>query len=1442
MMAPLLLIAHGHNGHSKTGTNFGYQFKFIKNQGQFKSTILYKAEVPSGNLYFEQNRLVYNFRDLSAVQHPHNRVIDSSLYPHPVVNGHSFNVEFVNSNFNNAISANNKFDEYHNYYLGNDESKWASDVPLFGSLIYKELYPQVDMHTGTKEGKLKFEFVVKPGGNTNTIQLDYQGLNRVKIKNNELYLYTSIGEIVEEKPYAYQIINGEQKEVYCKYKLQGTTLSFELPEGYNKDYELVIDPTLIFSTYSGSFSDNFGTTATYDSQGFLYSGSIVFGAVGTGYPVTTGAYQTAFKGGTSAGGVDVAISKYDTTGTKFIYSTYLGGSADEMAHSLVVNSRDELYIFGSTGSTDFPVTNNAFQKNMNNPSAANSVTFGGLGISHTLGTDLFVFKLSADGKQNLGCTFIGGSKNDGINDTVRVASHTLRYNYADEIRGEIDIDGNDNIYIATCTNSPDFPMRGNGFDPTFNGGGQDGIIVKLTNDLDSILWSSYFGGEAKDAIYSLAIDRVNNIYVAGGTNSKDTSKISTGSNLAHLSYGGGRTDGIIAHIKEDGSSIINSTYYGTKEYDQIYFIELDRKGFVYIYGQTEDTTDFFLKDAVYGNSKDGVFISKLTGGLDSTYWSTLIGSGTNTNSLAQPQISPTAFLVDVCNSIYFSGWGGATNDINLGGFLAINNNNAANISGMDTSTDAYKKTTNGNDFYLGAIANDASRLTYGSFYGGNLSNEHVDGGTSRFDKKGIIYQSVCAGCGGNSDFPISPSSGAVSSKNNSSNCNNAVFKMDFKPPSIIAEFQIPKKICLKDSIPLQNFSKVMKSPQFYWDFGNGTTSQLKSPKVFYNSVGTYNIRLVLIDTSSCNYTDTIFKKVTVELPKPATTIGADSLCLGSSKTIGISLNSSFSFKWSPGASLDDSTKMNPTASPTVNTLYKLEVKTDVCVDTFYQYIAVDSLIKAGLLIPDSICAPDSLSFKNIGFVTANSSYQWKLDGKNNSNSSEIKLGFTKKGISEVKLILSDPQSCNLKDSVTVTILTLTDSIYTLPDLLSCNRDNPTIGIPSISGYKYRWAPTFGLNDSTISNPVTNTNKDINYQLYVDRGVCRDTVYQKILHDSITLRTSNDTDICNTSQAVTLVAYSSGLAKNIIWSNNLLFSDTIPSNDSTITEKPLVFRSVYFAKAISARGCETVDSSVIRVNNFGIRADTSQNICLGDTIQISVNSLIPNDTLSVLWKPYEFVLGRNDTSHILVNPPTDKFYKVSVENKIKCLVNDSVFVRVSGLNPREGRITASKDTIIKNNSTELNAFPKGFSYDWNPNTNLSNSTSDNTFASPDTTTTYQVDVVDENNPNCKVSKSITVVVEEINCEEPWLFIPNSFSPNGDGNNDIFYFRGRHISEFNLKVFNRWGELLFETNDINVGWDGMYKGNSAQTDVYVYQVTATCLNGEKFSKKGDVTLIR
>ncbi|MGB0404201.1 MAG: PKD domain-containing protein, partial [Salibacteraceae bacterium] len=1238
-------IAQTHT-HATNHPSPNAPFTFIQNKGQWKKSVDFKCPIPSGNLYLEKNRLVYNFIDFNPVSH--NHADDDSHHEEfnpktDKLNGHCFFVNFIGGNQNAFNQGKNKKEGIHNYYLGNDPSKWASNVPLYSSVVTKNIYSGIDLHSGNSNGQLKFEFFVNPQSNPAQIQLEYVGVADLKVKNQELIIKTSLGQITEEKPVAYQVIEGSKVFVDCKYALKGSILGFDFPNGYNKNYELVIDPTLMFSTYSGSFADNFGFTATYDSEGYLYSGSIAF-AQNQVYPTTPGAFQTSFQGGADTSitgrppaiGNDIAISKYDTSGTQFIYSTYIGGSANEAPHSLVVNSFDELYIYGTTSSTDFPVTPNSFQSNMNNPQQANWRIISGMGVFYNQGSDMFVLKLSKDGKNLLAGTYIGGSDIDGVNDVSNITQHTLRYNYADDVRGEIDIDNEDNVYVVSCTNSNDFPMRGSGYDQSFNGGGQDGIIIKLKPELDSIIWSSYLGGNGLDAIYSLAIDKNNDVYVAGGTTSNDTAQFPSGSHPNHSLSKQGRSEGFITHFKSDGSQVLNSTFYGTGNYDQIYFVELDRKNNVFVLGQTEDSTNYFIKDAAYNNPREGVFISKFTPQLDSIYWSTTIGGMGTTSGRSRPQLSPTAFLVDVCNSVYFSGWGGLTNHSSTG----LTNNFSAFPINLDTTLDAYQGTTDDNDFYLCAISDDASFLIYGSYFGGNISGEHVDGGTSRFDKKGIIYQSVCAGCGGNSDFPILPNPGAVSVTNKSGNCNNAVFKMDFKPPAVISEFQVPKRICIRDSVRLTNLSKEMSTPQYFWDFGNGDTSHQENPEVYYSSGGVYTITLAISDTGSCNFSDTSSKTVIVELPKAPVTLAPDTICQFQNTVIGTTLDSNNQFLWTPGKDLNDSILMNPTASPLTSTNYLLQSITDVCIDSFYQFVQVDSSIIASVLLPDSICAPDSLTLINQGFTTQGASYNWIIPGIINSPLEKPTVFFSQKGNYPVLLIISDSMSCNKIDTNLVFLSVLSDSSYNLPSVANCNSLGAVIGVPSNSNFTYTWSPTKGLSDSTVSNPTSNFKTDLNYTLYVDRGVCTDTLFQTVLVDSIALKTSNDTDVCDLNNQLALFANSFGLANTFIWSSNSAFTDTLNNStlDSTVLVSPSGFSSTYYSKVISSRGCEMTDSSIIRINNFGIVVDSTQSICNGDTVQLSISSLVPNDSLTVLWNPYQHIIGRNDTSHILVNPP------------------------------------------------------------------------------------------------------------------------------------------------------------------------------------------------------------
>ena len=189
-----------------------------------------------------------------------------------------------------------------------------------------------------------------------------------------------------------------------------------------------------------------------------------------------------------------------------IYSTYLGGSLDELPHSMIVNSANELFIYGTTASSDFPTTPSSFQQKFN---GGTNFSPSGIGVSFPNGSDIFVSRLSANGGTLLASTFIGGSGNDGLN-----VSPKLKYNYADEVRGEIDIDQQNNIYIATCTKSEDFPTK-NSFQINLNGL-QEGCVVKMDNQLTSIIWSTYLGGTKDDAIYSLAIDKNDDVFAWRG--------------------------------------------------------------------------------------------------------------------------------------------------------------------------------------------------------------------------------------------------------------------------------------------------------------------------------------------------------------------------------------------------------------------------------------------------------------------------------------------------------------------------------------------------------------------------------------------------------------------------------------------------------------------------------------------------------------------------------------------------------------------------------------------------------------------------------------------------------------------------------------------------------------------------------------------------------------
>ncbi|MBT1689015.1 DUF7948 domain-containing protein [Dawidia soli] len=864
---------------------------FIENKHQWHAGILFGAPVEGGYLTFQRDKLQFLFQGRSAApakhiksEHrvPDGHVADDGHHLVPATNAHVVDVIFVGANPLTYVAGEEKVVTQYNYFLGDDPARWASGAAAYSRVRYHDLYCGIDLVYGSQDGRMKYEWIVSPMQDPSAIALRYTGADEVSIVNDSLYVRTSVNEVWELKPYAYQEIHGRRTPVPCRYTLRGQVVGYDFPEGYNPAYTLVIDPALVFSGYSGSTADNWGFTATYDTLGHAYSGGIVENVPGLQYPVTPGAFEVTHQGGNW----DIGLMKFDSAGTAMLYATYLGGDGVETPQSLVVNHAGELVVLGVTSSSDFPVSNSsAFQEGLGTEPIG--------GIDFSTGVDLFVAKLSGDGSRLLAGTYVGGSEPDGINDNI------LNRNYGDALRGDIIVDANDLVYFASSTYSTDFPAVNSG---TTHGGGQDAVLVKLTSDLSGIVWSRFIGGSGMDVAYSLELDPAGNVFVAGGTNGS----LPGMNGFRRTSWGG--IDGWVMSFTAAGA-MRNGTFVGTSDTDQCYFVDLDQNGDVYLFGQTTGRYPVSKRQQVYYNANSGHFIQKLSNTLRDTLLSTVIGKGG-----FLPVLSPTAFLVSECGFIYLSGWGGEIN--------------GTSTTGLQTTPDAYERVGHGHDFYLMVLSGDVRTLLYATFLGGTVSQTHVDGGTSRFDKQGVVYHAVCAGCRGFSDFPAENVPEAHRT-NRSSNCNNAVFKFDLSQlraavRTNTVDFSHPgvNKICIPDEIVFENFSYGGKV--YEWDFGDGTTLTTTNtdPIVhrYKESNRRYTVWLKALAPETCKGVDSMSVYVDV-FDAQARVQDNDDLCAGTEYTLQASGAAVYSWRSADGSFT--SASPSPVVMPADTTVYYL---------------------------------------------------------------------------------------------------------------------------------------------------------------------------------------------------------------------------------------------------------------------------------------------------------------------------------------------------------------------------------------------------------------------------------------------------------------------------------------------------------------------------------------
>ena len=1080
--------------------------EFIENKGQWDKHVKFRSEVPAGSFFIRNGGftvLQHNKEDLKQVlenMHGHGNANgqenDQNKRTRPLVlHSHSYAVDFAGASDKIELIPDKPLNTYNNYFIGDDPSGWASNCKIYQGVTAKNIYPGVDVRFYTDKGNMKYDIIIKPGADASKIVLRYSGADDLQVRDKQLVIKTSVGDVKEMDPYTYQYENNQRKHISVKYVLIGKEIRFDV-KNYNRNETLIIDPTLIFSSFTGSTGDNWGFTATYGPDGSFFGGGI---NLSTGYPVTPGAFQTIWAGG--AGGsnaFDISISKLSPDGSTRLYATYIGGSGNEQPHSLVVDGAGNLIVAGRTNSSNYPLY----------PASGSMIGKGG-------SYDIVVTKLNPTGTQLIGSKKIGGTGDDGVNIAVESYS-SLQQNYGDNGRSEVIVDGGGNIYVASCTRSSGdsasggFPVTAGSFQTSL-GGFQDAVVLKFDPTVTR-LFASYLGGNGDDAGYVLSLAPNGNIYVAGGTSSTNFPGNTAGT-INPSNQGG--IDGFVSIITNNGNAIVRSTYLGTSDIDQVYGIQFDKFGFPYVCGQTRG--NWPVINAAYSNAGAPQFIAKLQPDLSSYVYSTRFGK-----AAALPSISITAFLVDNCENVYVSGWGGVID----GQF------HSSLTTGLPITPDAIKSTTDGHDFYFFVLKKNATAQLFGSFWGqnGGLS-DHVDGGTSRFDRQGVIYQAICANCGGGVPYPTTspvvgpgPINPAV---NNGSGCNLAMLKISFDFAGVDAGLQSVIKGVRGDTadcapLTVNLIDTVANAVTYYWYFGDGSspnpviTTVPNAPPHTYNLPGLYPVMLIAEDSTTCNIRDTAYLHIKVG-SLPATLdfnpfkLACDSLAYRfdnlSSSTRPFT-NTSFIWDFgdnSPTVIAGPGPVFHSYASAGSKTVKLTLVDTAYCnaPETLAKTFTISPLVEAQFDTPPTGCVPYTAQFTNTSI--AGMTFNWDFgDGATSTATNPVHL-YNTPGSYTITLIANDPNTCNLSDTTktTINVFPIPASNFTFaPDPPVENTPTSFNNLASPDAVKFKWL--FGDGDSLITTSRLQVKHQYNATgtynaclIAINSAGCADTLCQPV---------------------------------------------------------------------------------------------------------------------------------------------------------------------------------------------------------------------------------------------------------------------------------------------------------------------------------------------------------
>ncbi len=541
--------------------------RFEPNLGQVSSAVRFIGRATDYTVLFEKQSMHVVFRSASDAAH------DAGI-----------DLRFIGANVETEAFGTDPLRGTSNYFLGNDPARWRRAVPNYGRIIEQGLYSGIDAVFHSDGRNIEYDFVVAPHGDPGIVRLNVNGAEIAADDRGGVLLRSRAGAVRMAPPVAYQSVGGERRAVSVRYRLDaGPTIGFQVGD-YDHGQRLVIDPTLVFSTYLGGSGEDVGNFVTTDPSGNVY---VTGRTTSSDFPVLE-SWQ-----GARAGARDAFVTKYSAAG-EMLYSTYFGGTAADNALGVALDARGAIFVTGVTSSIDLPLKN-----------PAQSVYGGGA-------QDGFIFALTPDGGDLVYSTYLGGTGFDQIR--------------------SIAVDSDGDAYVTGNTDSPDFLLI-EARQPVYAGGISDAFVTKLDAS-GAPVFSTYLGGSDYDSGRGIALDANRNIYVAGET--RGDFPVTPGSFQPY--YGGGLNDLFVTKLSSDGARIVYATYLGGSGTDQNQIqigtsggihgkiVAVDRDGNVYVTGDT-DSPDFPLKNPSQPLNSGGVdaFALKLNAAGAGLVWSTFFG-------------------------------------------------------------------------------------------------------------------------------------------------------------------------------------------------------------------------------------------------------------------------------------------------------------------------------------------------------------------------------------------------------------------------------------------------------------------------------------------------------------------------------------------------------------------------------------------------------------------------------------------------------------------------------------------------------------------------------------------------------------------------------------------------------------------------------------------------